>query len=327
MKKLPILFFVICSPIILFAQPAESEPEYSSVVVSDNKPGKEVFQVVTPVLLRNYSGASFLPFNDQNPEMPHPAGAFFSSLLVPGSGQVANRSWLRAGLFLAIEGASIYMAVEYRNRGVRGERDYERWANNNWSVVQYSNWLVNYHNVHGIDNPYIDELREMLTGVDASFNIDYDWDAVDISILRNVERNTPYITTDDLANQNFSHVLPQYGSQQYYELIAKYYQYQAGWRDYHSFHDNIGHTGNFYNDRFLIERNGAYASNYFFDGARRAQQFNDDFRISNLFISMLIANHIISAFDAYFTVRVKQRRLQASSSMIPGQQVVINYRF
>jgi hypothetical protein len=326
MKKMIVLILFFCVPFDGYSQLNQHDEMTSSVVITSPENQNDNLQLVTPVLLRKSFNTDSMYDNGQN-GLTDPASAFFSSLIIPGSGQISNRSWFRAGLFLAIETTSIFMAVEYRNRGTKGERDYERWVNNNWSVVEYSNWLVDYHDIHGINNPHINELREMVDGVNPAFDIRKDWAAVDISLLRNVEQNTPYITTDDLAAQNFSHVLPQYGSQQYYELVAKYYQYQAGWRDYHAFHNNIGNTGNFYNDRYLIDRNGTHASNFFYDGARKAQQFNDDFRISNYFISLLIANHVISAFDAYFTVRTKQRRLQASSSIIPGQQFVINYRF
>ncbi|MCC5905558.1 MAG: hypothetical protein JJU13_05095 [Balneolaceae bacterium] len=327
MKQFSVLMLFMCMPFSLFAQHEEKEPNLSSVVITENKTTNEKYQLITPVLLRNNFGSSLLFDEDLDSGISSAGSVFFSSLIVPGSGQISNRSWFRAGMFLAIEATSIFMAVEYRNRGVNGERDYERWANNNWSVVQYSNWLVDYHNYHNINNSHINELKEMVDGVNPAFNIRDDWDAVDISVLRDVERNTPYFTTDDIANQNFSHVLPEYGSQQYYELIAKYYQYQAGWRDYNDFHDSIGNTGRFFEERYYVDRNGRHASHFFFDGARRAQQFNDDYRTSNFFIHLLIANHIISAFDAYFTVRVQQRRLQASSSMIPGQQIVIKYRF
>jgi hypothetical protein len=251
----------------------------------------------------------------------------FSSLVVPGSGQIMNESWWKAGLFLALEVTSIYLAVEYRNRGKIGKREYERFANNNWSVVQYSQWIVEYHAIHGIDNPYIGELREMVAGISPSFSTNAEWNQIDLNILRRVEANTPYITTDELGASIFSHTLPAYGSQQYYELISKYYQYQAGWRDYNNFHDNIGNTGRFFNDRFLIDRNGAHASRDFFTGVRMASQYNQDFRWSNHFISALIANHFFSSLDAFFTSTRKLNRFTAGSSMIPGQQVIIGYRF
>lgn len=300
----------------------------SSIVFSESDKRDNIdLHIVTPVLLRN------VPYQIGNSteqvlmEPRSPAVTLLSSMVIPGTGQIMNESWWRAGLFFAIEITSIYFAVEYRNRGRFGEREYERFANTNWSVVQYSQWLVDYHDVHGIENPYIRELRDMVSGITPSFRTNIEWSQIDIDILRRVESNTPYFTTDDLGASNFSHTLPTFGSQQYYELIAKYYQFQAGWRDYFDFHDNIGNTGRFFNERFLIDRNGAHASFNFFTGVKMANQFNQDFRWSNNFISLLIANHFFAAMDAFFVSSRKHNRISTSTTPIPGQQLVIRYRF
>jgi hypothetical protein len=326
MKFTPFLILSLFLPFSLSAQ---------SVVVSDGSYAKSGIQeeislhpsmLITPVLMQNMEmqyqqGGLLQPVRDN-------AGiAFASSAIIPGLGQAANRNWIRAGVFMAVEVTSIWLAVEYTNRGRRGERSYERWADQNWSVVQYANWLVQYHDVHGIFNPYIDQLRDMLNGASAAFDTSIDWRIVDLALLRNVERNTPYFVTDDLFASNFSHVLPDYGSQQYYELIAKYFQFQAGWRDYDDFHNSLGHVNGMFNERFFIDRNGAYASPLFWDGVARAQQFNDDYRTGRNFRMLLIANHVFSAFDAYFTVRLKQNRLEATPSVMPGHQLSVSYRF
>ncbi|MCC5941980.1 MAG: hypothetical protein JJU37_10605 [Balneolaceae bacterium] len=324
MKKAALFFTLFLSTVLLYAQDFDVDEGLSVVVIDREDVSLQNLHVVTPLLMRDLSysvNSHNRPFTESS------AVPFFSSLIIPGTGQMMNRNWWRSGIYLAVEAASIYLAIDYRNRGTAGERNYERWADQNWSVVQYSNWLIEYHNVHGINNPYLDDLIRMLQGADASFDTGIDWNRVDLTVLRNVERNTPYITTDDLAASNFSHVLPDYGSQQYYELIAKYYQYQAGWRDYDSFHDNLGHTGALFNERYRIDRNGAYASTLFYDGVDFASQFNSDFRRSGYFVSLLIANHVISAFDAYFTVQLKQNRINATSTMLPGRHLVVNYRF
>lgn len=318
LSLLPV-FSLSAQSVVVFDDSAESTENKDEMVVSPS-------MLISPVLMQNqqmqYERSGFL-----QPARDHAGIAFASSAIVPGLGQAANRNWIRAGVFMAVEVTSIWLAVEYTNRGRRGERSYERWADQNWSVVQYANWLVEYHDVHGIFNPYIDQLRDMLNGASAAFNTSIDWDIVNLTLLRNVERNTPYFVTDDLFASNFSHVLPDYGSQQYYELIAKYFQYQAGWRDYDDYHNSLGHVNGMFNERFFIDRNGAFASPLFWDGVARAQQFNDDYRTGRHFRMLLIANHVFSAFDAYFTVRLKQNRLEATPSLIPGHQFSVSYRF
>lgn len=323
-----ILFF----PCLTFALQSEPDPDRNAIPgisFSESKSAPEFTSsdIIIPVLFRtlNYpdeQGNGFFNTLSNKPGL-----AFAASALIPGLGQAANRNWFRTGLFAAIEAISIYAVLEFQSRGRNGERSYERWADQNWSVVQYANWLVDYHDVHGISNPFIEQLRNQLNGASAAFDPSVDWNVVNLALLRNTERNTPFILTDDLTANNFSHVLPDYGSQQYYELISKYYQYQAGWRDYHDFHDSLGHTGNLFNQRYFINRNGDFASPMFWEGVSRAQMFNDNYRTGQNFRLLLIANHVFSAFDAYFTVRLKQNRLKATPSLVPGHQLNMKLRF
>lgn len=281
--------------------------------------------------------ADFLPHgplrfsNERDDFMPpisgHAGYSFAASALIPGLGQAANRNFIRSALFITVEAAAVYFMLDYRNRGRQGERRYEAFADRNWSVVQYANWLVEYHDVHGIENPHLEALRDQIEGTNPAFDTNIDWEAVDISVLRRAERNTPYIMTDDLGASNFSHVLPDYGSQQYYELIAKYYQYQAGWSDYNRFHNDLGHTGEMFNRRYLIDRNGEFASPLFWEGADRSQLFNDQFRTGRNFLSLLMVNHMVSAFDAYFTVRLRENRIQAVAGVVPDRYLSMRYRF
>ncbi|MEX0647647.1 MAG: hypothetical protein WEA56_02845 [Balneolaceae bacterium] len=320
--------FLIALPLFLPFMVQAQDAERSVVII--NGPDIETNghftknDLIAPVLQNNFSDGEqgFLHLFQKKPGY-----AFAGSAILPGFSQAANQNWIRAGLFFAIEAASVFLMVDLNQRARRGERRYEEWADQNWSVIQYSSWLLDYHDQHGLDNPFLEDLREMLDGLDPSFNPARDWEAVNISLIRNVERNAAFITTDSFTANSFSHTLPDYGSQQYYELIAKYYQFQAGWKDYHPFHDNLGHTGGNFNERFLIDRNGHYASPLFFEGAQKAGQFNDQYRMAGHFTSLLIINHVFSAFDAYFSVSLKQNRLQATPSLRPGQQIRLTYRF
>lgn len=298
--------------------------DLNSKVIKSSENQQKVYNFVEPILSRSYINKRY-NFNEN--QTGSPAFAFFSSLIIPGSGQITQSNWWRAGLFVALEATGIYYTVSNRNKARNGEQDYEKFVDNNWSVVEYSNWLVNYHEVNGISNPYIDDLKSEIAGKSAAFNNEVDWNNIPISLLRKVEKSTPYITTDQQAANNFSHTLPNYGSQQYYELVAKYFQYQGGWRDFNQFHDTIGNTGIFYNERFLIDRTGATASTFFFDAADMASSFNQKYRSSRLFASLLIANHVLSAFDSYFSFRLKQNDLQLSSKLARGQQFTLSYRF
>lgn len=318
MMKLPVFLKVLLIlgliSVNVYAQPVTSNLPLGEI--DQEKPAFSDLSKQELAELMSFRVSDTHTFNNrfQQTFTDKPGLAFLSSAILPGSAQAANQSWIRSGLYFAVEAASIFFIIDYHNRGVRGEQRYEQFADDNWSVVQYATWLVDYHDYHGIDNPHLEDLRAHVDGANPAFDTDIDWNRIDIDLLRDVERNTPYLTPDALSTSNFSHILPQYGSQQYYELIAKYFQYQAGWMDYDL-------------NQFLIDRNGALASPLFFEGIRKAEQFNDDFRRSRNFMILLLTNHIFSAFDAYFTFSLKQNRLQASSSAMPGRQLQLQYNF
>jgi len=268
--------------------------------------------IITPVMIRNeqqYSQSSGLV----NSLRTKPGLAFFSSAILPGSGQAANKNWVRSGIYLAAEGAAIFLISHNNSKAKTRQQNYENFVDQNWSVVQYAQWIVDFHEVNNLDNEFLSDLKNQVDGVNAAFDTSIDWSRVDLKLLNDVERNTPFIFSD-MSSNNFSHTLPGFGSQQYYELVSKFYQFGPGWRDFNT----------------PVTQNIATASamsDLFFEGRDRAEQFNDNFRRADNIFALLIVNHVVSAFDAFFTVKLNQHRMQAKAGVLPGEQLQITYRF
>lgn len=239
--------------------------------------------------------------------------ALLSSAIVPGSGQAANKKWLRAGLYFLAEAAFVGVHLKSYHDAKAEQRRYEQFADNNWSVVTYAQWLIDYHEENNLQNQYISELRDELNGESAAYNPDEDWEKVDLELLRNVERNTPFVYPDQIGNE-FSHVMPDYGSQQYYELISKYYQYGPGWND---FFDNCEDNED---SCYKLNWDGSGMPFNFIRGAALAEDFNDSYRLAGNMVSLIILNHMISAFDAYLTVKIKNNRLEANADLLNPQR-------
>lgn len=256
----------------------------------------------------NYKGSK----NFFSPVRKKPGFALISSAVIPGSGQAANGKWLRAGAYILAEAVLLTVHLTSLHDAREQERQYEQFANQNWSVVTYARWLDNYYENNGIASQPIDELRSQIEGIDPTYNTDVDWNVVDIELLRRVERNTPFIYPDRTGN-NFSHVMPDYGSQQYYELISKYYQYGPGWRDFGS--------------RYKLNWDGTDMPPNFFKGSKMAETFNDNYRLAGNMVSLLILNHIISAFDAFLTVKTKNNRLKAKTNPLNPGMFSLKYHF
>lgn len=321
-KSAAALFFMLLMPVLISGQYLEeqilfdeNDDQHSDQHVSVSKA-----DLIQPVLMRSMpdvpSGGSLQDLYTRQPGL-----ALLSSAVLPGSGQLVNKNWIRGGLYAAIEIASIYVILDYNRRGRRGEERYENFADQNWSVAQYAKWIVEYHDVNGLQNDDLEPLRNMVEGIEPAFNTETDWNSIDINVLRNAEKGTQFVTPDNLSNSNFSHSLPGYGSQQYYELISKYYQYQAGWRDYYSYHQENNSSP------FLISRDGDNASTMFFEGASLARNFNSNLRTSSSFTILLIANHVVSAFDSFFTFKLKQNRLEATTTMAADKYVQLRFHF
>ncbi|MFU8861036.1 MAG: DUF5683 domain-containing protein [Cyclonatronaceae bacterium] len=231
-----------------------------------------------------------------------PGYAFIASALLPGLGQAANRQWWKTALFVTVEAAAIGLYIHNENRARSMERSFWRLADGNWSVVQYASWLVDFHNAQNPNNPY--DPNNLLTpdyrgqGIPTpSFSNADDWRVIDINALRSLERSTIYPRTGN----PFSHDLPDYGSQQYYELISKYWQFGPGWVDWTpGLHDiNLGNAG---------------MPPLWLEHARLEERFNDKYRFAGNMLTLLLMNHFISAFDAFFTVRLRNHRMEASMS-------------
>ncbi len=246
----------------------------------------------------------------------NPGYAFLASAVVPGLGQAANRQWWKTALFVAVEATAIGVYIHRENRGRDGERYYEQFGNENWSVVAYAQFLVENHgNQHGKSfrdlltdqgqNLYNSDVEDPFGGIQPAFDINVDWDIININALRQAERNSFYA-----SGFAFSHDLPDYGSQQYYELMSKYFQFGPGWREW------FQSPG-----RFNIDSNNM--PDQFWYHAQIGFDFNDDLGVARNMLTVLVANHFIAAFDAYFTQKLRQARMQPTASMEYGLRPTI----
>ncbi len=143
------------------------------------------------------------------------------SLVVPGAGEFYSGSYLKAGIFFVVEAAVVTTAIIYNNKGNNKTDEFQNYADQNWSVVKYAQWMVDHKDILG--------LPDNLTYSDIIVKNDpnlHPWQQVSFAKLNYYE---------SLVGSNgygFTHQLPLHGEQQYYELIGKYHQYSPGWDKY-----------------------------------------------------------------------------------------------
>lgn len=328
MKKL--IFILIASGLFSLAAQAQIKSTFDNGIF---KPPEAVETTKPEITLSDFkyqkqaNGSSIL-----NVTRANPGAAFAASAIVPGLGQAVNGKWIRAGIYFATEVVGVVYHLDRNATARRQEKAYEEFTHENWSVVAYAQWIVEYSDANGLSQPQLDELRNMVYSngrpIAPSWgNTPQDWSQVNIATLHAVENRTPFIFEDKYGSE-FSHALPQYGSQQYYELISKYYQYQSGWQDFYNVVINSDHRNYDPNHPFFYGWDGKDQPNtMFFEGRDRAQEFNDNYRAAGNILKLLLVNHVVSAFDALFTVQLKNSRIESNTNLMRMDQFSFTWHF
>jgi len=184
----------------------------------------------------------------------------------------------------------VYM---YNKKGDDQTALFEEYANQHWSPVRYALWTYdnaedlnnqvnrdNYDLFYGAD---MDSIRDQQYSLRPPFSEVY-WDEV-----RSFERDI----ADGVTN-GYTHQLPYYGQQQYYELIGKYVQFYAGW-------DDATDTDPEFNIEVPPSQFTPSESSRYRLYANMRAQANNYYDIASTMVSVAILNHIVSAIDAAWT--------------------------
>lgn len=220
---------------------------------------------------------NFLNF-DSNEKSPILASVL--SAAVPGAGQFYSESYIKSALFLLIEGALWYTNFYYNKKGDDQTIYFQNYADANWSVVKYAQWLNEYGQQLGATEPIF---------ININPNTELKpWQRVNWDELNSAESKI----------KEFSHKLYPYGEQQYYEMIGKYQQFGPGWAEYNAGKD-------YYNNppeqmkKYSAERGLA----------------NDYYNYADKAFIVIIINHLASAIDAYLTANGYNSDLKTNATL------------
>ena len=199
------------------------------------------------------------------------------SAIVPGAGEFYSKSYLKAAIFLAVEAGLWIGYTTYQNKGNTQTDTYQAYANANWDVRRYATWLRDQAGATGV-NPSESNLDVLRTQINA------------------------------FESTKFSHTLPVYGSQQYYELIGKYQNFVPGWKDASP---TISATVNYNDPNSYVNVKTGMFNSYSFD----RQQANEYYDTSTRFITGVIINHVLSAADAVWSVHMFNSNLKVKTGL------------
>ena len=193
------------------------------------------------------------------------------SAVLPGAGEFYGGNYLKAGIFFGIEVLAWATFAYFESKGNKKEEEYIAYADQYWDVRTYARWLKNegFSESSGInpDEPNRDILREQIMVCERA---------------------------------NFSHTMPEYGSQQYYELIGKYQNFQAGWTNLTNVPTKAAGPYNYQ----------TYRDPVFTNYAAERQKANDFFDYAKIGPITAIVNHILSAADAAWVISTYNSKIK-----------------
>ena len=257
--------------------------------------------------------------------------AFGFSALLPGTGQAYNRHWIKGAVALAGEATAVYLYTSWRGKGRDGRDAYQLEAHQNWSAVRYAFWLNDFAQ-------FLDQLPDGRAVTAEQVTIDPRVLAVDLTRpdswsdaerllvrelfldIRRLEEGVYHADT----GAAFSHKLPFFGEQQYYELVGKYFQFAAGWSDYRSLlHDGrptwIDANGNFIEtidpEKSAADGSKPNVSPKFFQYADHHAEANGHLRRASRISTLILVNHLLAAVDAAIFARLHNLRINTSLRM------------
>ncbi len=217
-----------------------------------------------------------------------PLKAGLLSAVVPGGGQFYTKSYFKSALFFTAEVALWVVYFSYTKKGDEQTVRFKQYADENWSVVDYAEWMNQWMTKYGTPDAPIIRITQ-----DPNLK---PWQRLNWSELNAAER---YIGQ---RAGGFSHTLPFYGEQQYYELIGKYHQYAPGWNDF---------------DRNFVPEDVSElkpTQKFKFYSFERGKA-NDFYSVASASAFILVANHILSAVDAVITAMLNNRRIETETKL------------
>ena len=225
---------------------------------------------VTGLTENKFSGEKINLFNSDKEKNPILAAAL--SAIVPGTGQFYAKNYVKSAIFLGVEAGLWITYAIFQKKGDDQTDIYRKYADDNWSVRKYASWLkTEGFPGSGIIDPNLQNLEILRQQINAC---------------------------EDSAG--FSHKLPPFGDQQYYEVIGKYQNYVSGWSE------AIGVTKNNFQTFKLAQ------VDFYMNERERANTYYNN---GSLTLTVVIVNHILSAADAVWSVSIFNKSLEVKTSV------------
>ena len=291
MKNLKLIIILIILSGISFCT---AVAQYTNTVITADK-DNTIQHLNTKLLSGSILGERKLSANlseIDSSKMKNPfLGGLFSAV-IPGTGEIYAKKYVKGAIFLAVEAGLWVTYAVFQKKGNDQTVAYQQYADQHWNVRKYASWLVS----------------QSFTGSSV-----INPNEPDLNVLRSQVNHCEEAS-------GFSHTLPNYGDQQYYEVIGKYRTYTCGWdqagpditKQNYEYYPILPQVDQYMNDRQT-------ANNYYDKGTTT--------------LMVVLLNHIASSVDGVLSVHSYNNKLsaQGSISFAPvyspreGRSVVTSY--
>lgn len=235
------------------------------------------------------------------------------SAFVPGLGQAYNRDWIRSAVAVAIEGGLVLGYLLWRANGRDREEAYKAYAHDHWDPARYAAWLNDYAAFLEQSDGAELEVEAIVVPDGIDFTRPATWSVQENQEVRaffNDVRVVEDVVYHPETGAAFSHNLPYFAEQQYYELIGKYFQFAPGWRDYPAWKEDETFTGAIDPERTGPNGSKPNVQGRFLQYAKDHAHANTLLRRASRASAFLVLNHLVAAFDAAISAKLHNDRVE-----------------
>ena len=207
----------------------------------------------------------------------HPAGLdLLEGLLLPGVNQAIHGQWWKSAVFVAVEVGVLAINKKLNDDGEDLEREFETYARTHWNYERYWQDRVA-RGEYALEEPYMNPGEDGINGTGDEYE---DGNGAGSHQLPGSysysEEMQRYWRIDDYGAWEY---FTPTETQQYFEMIGKYAQFQRGWDDFQ----------------------GDWSVTYFTSASHRymalRSEANDKLIAADRWLGVLVANHVVSFVD------------------------------
>lgn len=240
--------------------------------------------------------------NDENAKLSPPRSLLYS-LAVPGLAQYINGDRARAYVYFGLEIAGIALYAAFKNEGNDQTKRVEAYVNNSSTGFDRIRF---YRNLYIAANGGAAIPTELLGSDQNGAFSELKKNSALYADLRQLER--------DLGDG--VHSLPETKTQQYYEMVGKYYMFYHGWK--HPSMTGIGVGQN-------TGETPAHIETYY----NERDKMNAAFENAKWAVTGVLINHVVSGIEAFMSSK-KRLHISAKSELNHGeftQMLEVQYDF